>query len=283
LGSWSNEPNVHLQHYEKAAGFVPKLTTKVVSYLNPQPGEKILDIGCGDGILTVEIAKATNDSLVVGLDASASMIQTANELAKSSKLQNCSFAVEDCATFASPDASKILNGSWDKVFSNAAYHWILRRPESRVEALRAAYRALKPGGTFVFECGGYGNVAEMQTAIIAAMVANGVPLIQARERLPWFFASEDWMRQTLEGLGFCVEKLELEYRPTKLTETVGTGQGGLEGWVRLFGASILDGLEKSEEIVRHICDYVDTAITREDGTQWIGYVRLRGVAAKPDH
>jgi SAM-dependent methyltransferase len=251
-----------------------------LSYLSPQPGEKILDIGCGDGILTIDIAKATQDSLILGLDASASMIQSAKELANASNLQNCSFKVEDCVTFSSPDSGKILNGSWDKVFSNAAYHWILRRPESRVEALRAAYTALKPGGVFVFECGGYGNVAEMVTAIIAAMVANGIPLVEAREKIPWYFASEDWMNQTLVGLGFRVEKLELEYRPTKMTEKDSAG-GGLEGWVRLFGASILDGLEKSEEIVRDICDYLETVITKEDGTQWIGYVRLRGVASKP--
>lgn len=272
-----------MQNYQRAAGFVPKLTTTVVTYLNAQPHEKILDIGCGDGELTLAIAKVLSNGHILGLDASTSMIQTAKEVAKTSGISNCTFAVEDCATFSSPDAPKILNGSWDKVFSNAAFHWILRRPESRLEALRAAFTALRPGGTFVFECGGIGNVAEVQAALIAALIANDVPVKQARDLIPWYFASDDWMRDTLETLGFHVDKMELEYRPTKLTPKDESGSGGLEGWVRLFGASIIDGLERSDDIIKYFCQLLETVIAREDGSQWLGYVRLRGVATKPSH
>ena len=208
------------------------MTATVIAYLDAQPTDRILDIGCGDGKLTLEIAKTAHNGHVLGLDSSASMIETGIGLARASGTTNCSFAVEDCATISSTGASKILNGSWDKVFSNAAFHWILRRPESRVQALKAAFSALRPGGKFVFECGGFGNVAELQTALLASLVAFGVPLSRARELIPWFFASEDWMRNTLSGIGFHVDKIETEYRPTLLTPKAQYG-GGLDGWVRL--------------------------------------------------
>jgi SAM-dependent methyltransferase len=210
------------------------------------------------------------------------MIQAAKDLASTSGISNCTFAVENCATFSSPEASKVLNGTWDKVFSNAAYHWILHRPESRLDALRAAYTALRPGGTFVFECGGFGNAVEVVTALIASLTEYGVPLEKARELIPWYFASDIWMRDTLEGIGFRVDKMEIEYRPTKLTPKDDSGRGGLEGWIRLFGASIVDGLERSDDIIKHVCELLETATTREDGSQWLGYVRLRGVATKPN-
>jgi len=252
-----------------------------VRYLDAQPHENILDLGCGDGKLTVEIAKSVPQGQVLGLDSSPSFINSGNEIAKGLNLSNCKFAVEDCAKFSSPDAPKFINGSWDKVFSNAAYHWILRQPETRIGALRAAYDALKPGGKFVFECGGSGNVAEIVVATISGLVTYGVPLNKARELIPWYFATEAWMRSTLKEIGFTVDKLELEYRPTTLTPKDEAGRGGLEGWFRLFGASILEGIDQNDKIIKHVCDLLETVITKEDSTQVLGYVRLRGVATKP--
>ena len=78
-----------------------------------------------------------------------------------------------------------------------------------------------------------------------------------------------------------VNKMEIEYRPTKMTPNDDSGRGGLEGWIRLFCASVVDGLEKSEDIIALTCQYLERAATREDGSQWIFYTRLRGVATKP--
>jgi SAM-dependent methyltransferase len=188
--------------------------------------------------------------------------------------------VDDCASFSAKIQSDVLNGQWDKVFSNAAMHWIMRQPETRLNVLRGAYSALKPGGSFVFEMGGAGNVAEVHSAIIAALVKFGVPLQEAREKIPWFFPNADWMESALQSVGFDVHVVELEYRPTKLTPKDNAGGGGLEGWIRLFGASFLEGLEHKDAIVAHVCDLLESVITREDGTQWIGYVRLRAIAQK---
>src|SRR5438046_1054339 len=110
--------------------------------------------------------------------------------------------------------------------SNAALHWILRDESTRLSVLRAIYNSLRSKGTFVFEMGGHGNVPEVHTALLSALVNNGATLTQARESSPWFFPSETWMRKVLEDLGFHIEILEIEYRPTKLTRGV---SGGLEG------------------------------------------------------
>ena len=189
--------------------------------------------------------------------------------------------MHDCTQISSePEAA---NHSWDKVFSNAALHWILRDPSTRQNVFGDINKALKPGGTFVFEMGGKGNIAEIHAAIISAMTAHGIPLQPARDSCPWFFPSDVWMRQSLEEAGFEVRKCELEYRPTKLNPDSADGSGGLEGWVRLMGAQMLETVDaaKVDSVVRQVVETLGTIITREeDGSQWIGYVRLRAVAVK---
>ncbi|KAK0367077.1 hypothetical protein LTR91_008606 [Friedmanniomyces endolithicus] len=240
------------EKYSSAADFVPKLTTTVLSYLDVQPGDHILDIGCGDGQLTVQIATSASWGQVLGLDASRQY----------------------------PDA---VDGSWDKVFSNAALHWILRNPETRVNVFRDAHRALKPGGKLVFEMGGKGNVAEVQAAFTAALMHAGLSIEAAREAKPWFFPSVEWMSRTLSEVGFEVEKCELEYRPTKCSAENVDGSGGLVGWLRLMGAQFLEavGEGQREAVLKEVCEILETVVTREeDGSKWLGYTRLRAVARK---
>lgn len=270
---WSSEK------YKNAAGFVPQLTTKVVQYLSPQPDDSILDIGCGDAQLTSVIAQhVTGSGKILGLDASPSFIETARSNNKSS---NSQYELQDC-TRLGEHAS--IDGSWDKVFSNAAMHWILRNPDTRVSFFHDINKALKPGGKFVFEMGGKGNVPEVQTAFTAALTTvGGLSIEKAREASPWFFPSADWMSATLAQAGFNVEVCELEYRPTKLTAETQDGSGGIEGWVRLMGAQFLEAVEqgKRDEVVRKVCEWIDGVIRREeDGSKWMGYVRLRAVARK---
>ena len=153
-----------------------------------------------------------------------------------------------------------------------------------MRTLSGCFAALKPGGRFVFEMGGAGNVAETHTALLWALRRFGGLIIEeAREADPWFFPSEKWMERALGECGFEVERLELEYRPTKLTELSGSA-GGLEGWLRLMGGSMLDRIPEGrrDEAVREICEVLETVVKREeDGSKWLGYVRLRGVARRP--
>ncbi|KAI9876308.1 MAG: hypothetical protein M1830_006797 [Pleopsidium flavum] len=266
--------------YSTSASFVPKLATTVTRWLDAQSTDKILDLGCGDGVLTAHIAETASE--VLGIDASASMIETARGKYHSQENESgnkCSFKVVDCRHL--DHESEIVDGGFDKVFSNAALHWILRDEITRMSTIKGTYKALKRDGVFVFEMGGAGNVAEVHAALIAAVVHQGATVEQARQASPWFFPSEKLMERILEEAGFKVDWLEMEYRPTKLTVEEG---GGLEGWVRLMGADFLEVLEneeRRERAVRQVCETLETVIKREeDGSLWLGYVRLRGVASK---
>lgn len=265
--------------YESAAAFVPKLTSKVVAYLDVQPNDRILDVGCGDGALTAQIAQAASQGHVLGLDASQSFIFTAQE---KHTTPNCTFRLHDCTHL--DQLPPAVDGTWDKVFSNAAMHWILRNPHTRTAFFDNIYRALKPGGAFVFEQGGGGNVAEVQAAAIAALTHAGLSRDEAREASPWFFPTTRWIEATLTKAGFEVEVCELEYRPTKLTADREDKSGGLEGWAKLFCAQYLEKVEEGKRagVLREICEILDAVIAREeDGSKYLGYVRLRAVARKP--
>ena len=265
------------QAYNSAASFVPKLTSKVLSYLDVQPTDRILDVGCGDGPLTAQIAQTASSGQVLGLDASKSFIETAQEKYTSA---NCTFKHQDCTKLEECDEA--IDGSWDKVFSNAAMHWILRAPEPRVRFFHNVNKALKPGGKFVFEQGGSGNCAEVNAATTAALMHAGLSAEQAREACPWFFPSTDWMSAALEDAGFEVEVCEHEYRATATTGEMDDKSGGLEGWVRLMCAQQLEavGEEKRDAVVREICEVLDHVVTRQDGSKWLGYTRLRSVVKK---
>ncbi|KAK4693036.1 hypothetical protein P7C71_g4283, partial [Lecanoromycetidae sp. Uapishka_2] len=261
--------------YNASASFVPLLTQEIILWLSPQPTDTILDLGCGDGVLTAKIAESCPN--VVGVDASANLISAAQ---KSFGDNPISWHVVDCRYMEKGDM--LVEGLYDKVFSNAALHWILKDEETRMSVLRGTYKTLRPGGSFVFEMGGAGNVADVHTALLAALVHQGVPIEKAREACPWFFPSEQLISNMLTKAGFVVERTKLEYRPTKLTLEEG---GGLEGWVRLMGAQSLEVLpeeDQREAVIREICDVLKSVITREeDGSMWLGYVRLKVLARKP--
>lgn len=270
------ESNDHWTHqaYSASASFVPQLTSKVVAWLNPEASDIILDLGCGDGPLTAKIKDRC--ASVVGYDASGNLIDAARKAHGSTP--NISFDVQDCRYLE--NSPELEAEKYTKVFSNAALHWILRDPTTRHSVLRAAFKALQPGGVFVFEMGGAGNVAEVHAALLAAIVHQGLSIETARDASPWFFPSEQTMTAMLEQAGFEVENCELEYRPTKLTAEQ---EGGLEGWVRLMGAHFLDALqseEQKEAAVAEVGDVLKTVIGHDDGSMWLGYVRLRMLARK---
>jgi SAM-dependent methyltransferase len=171
----------------------------------------------------------------------------------------------------------LQSSSFDKVFSNAAMHWILRPADRREAFFRGIYNALKPQGTFVFEMGGMGNVVEMRTALLY-VVSKRVGIATAREADPWFFPDEIWMTRMLEETvgGFKVERIEREFRPTKADE------GGVEGWIRLMGKQFFDAVPEGEreEAVREACEVLKTVCESPGGGDWFGYVRLRAAVRK---
>ena len=264
--------------YTASASFVPALATTVLSWLDPTTEDIVLDLGCGDGVLTAQIASQAHT--VIGLDSSANLIQAArdNYLGGANIKENLEFRVDDCRQLESLiKEGSLQRESVSKVFSNAALHWILPHhdSQSRLSIFRGAYSLLCPGGMLVFEMGGHGNVAEIHAALISAVIHRGASPAGARAASPWFFPSKDLMVRELEEAGFKIERAETEYRPTPETKEK---EGGLQGWVRLMGAQILEVLpddELKEAAVQEVCEVLETICGREEGGYWLGYVRLR--------
>jgi trans-aconitate methyltransferase len=183
-------------------------------------------------------------------------------------------AVLDATEMVSNPA--LQQGTFTKLFSNAALHWILRNPATRSPFFDASYAALKQGGTFALEMGGLGNVAEMRTAMVMA-TARRIGIDKAQAADPWFFPDEEWLRAELERVGFRVDRIEREWRPTT------ADKGGVEGWARLMGRQFLEAvpdeaekekiIQEATETLRHVC-------RMPGGGEMISYVRLRCLATK---
>ncbi|KAK4499976.1 hypothetical protein PRZ48_008162 [Zasmidium cellare] len=273
-------------YYSTSLGFIARLSAPLQALFTPSPTDHVLDIGCGDGALTVVLREKVAQGRVVGLDSSAAMISHARETYKPSG-GSLSFKVHDCSRLdlkprglGDDDG---WEGAWDWVFSNSTFHWILGQPDNRETLLPNISKLLKPGGHVVFEFGGAGHVADAITALTAAMVHFGVPAEQRKIVNPWMFPSAEWMRGKLKGAGFEVVKCETEYRPTK----VSLEDGSIEGFVRQLGFMFLDAIapeegEKRDEVVKWVCELLNESLERqEDGTRWLGFVRLRVLARRP--
>jgi SAM-dependent methyltransferase len=238
--------------YQRNAGFVAELGMPVVELLAPRPAERILDLGCGDGALTAKLARLAT---VVGVDASAEQIAAARALGLDAHV------VDGLAL--------TFDSEFDAVFSNATLHWI-RDPDAVIDGV---WRALKPGGRFVAECGGAGNVATIRTALHAALAARGA---DPAPYDPWTFASPEDCRARLERRGFRVATIELIPRPTRLP-------GRLGDWLDTFAESFLAALPPDERSA--FKDEIEAAVRPRlcgpDGGWTADYVRLRFAAVKP--
>ncbi|KAF9902621.1 hypothetical protein EC991_004754 [Linnemannia zychae] len=246
------------QMYSKHASFVPALGAPVVQLLAPQPHERILDLGAGDGVLTVDIEKQCQS--VVAIDASADMIEAARK-------NGC----RDAQVIDGHDLidHELANGQFDAVFSSAALHWMKKDP---VRVIQGVNKCLKPGGRFVAECGGYMNVIEVRTGLHWALKKRG---FNPEEYDPWFFPGVQTYRKMLEQQGFRVESIELIPRLTKLNTDVA-------GWIDTFGFSFLKPFEGDEKERRAVIDEVqeNLSFSADDGVWHIMYQRLRFKAVK---
>lgn len=240
--------------YARHGRFVADLGVSLLGWLKPAAGERILDLGCGDGALTADIA--AHGASVVGVDASP-------ELVAAARARGLDVRVGDGQALA-------FEGEFDAVFSNAALHWMKRDPDA---VLAGVWRALKPGGRFVAEMGGAGNVASIRTALHGALEARGVEATRAD---PWYFPTASDYRTRLEAAGFEVRTIERYDRPTALP-------GDVTGWLATFAQSFLRTVPETarEEVLGQVRAALYDRLADATGRWTADYVRLRFVACKP--
>jgi trans-aconitate methyltransferase len=243
--------------YEQNHAFVWQYGESVVKLLNPQAGERILDLGCGTGQLTAKIAES--GAFVRGIDADPAMVDRAKN-----NYHSIDFAVADARNFE-------VEEKLDAVFSNAALHWI-KEPDAAIDCVA---KALKPGGRFVAEFGGKGNVGAIVAGIYDVLSEMGCGELAALN--PWYFPSIGEYAGLLENGGFEVSYAVLFDRPTSLEG----GSSGMVNWIEMFAGGWLSAL--SEEVrssaIQKVAEKVRSTLYRDDN--WIAdYRRIRIVAVK---
>jgi trans-aconitate methyltransferase len=242
--------------YDEKHSFVWKLAAGLLELLDAKPGERILDIGCGTGHLTAQIA--ATGAQVVGIDRSSEMIDQAR-------------AVHPALRFEVADARALkFNHEFDAVFSNATLHWITE-PEPVVVSIAAALRS---GGRFVAEFGGKGNVAGLLSAVARAWknlnLAGPAPS-------PWYYPSLAGYASLLEKHGLEVTYSALFDRPTPLED----GERGLGNWLDMFGASFVERFPSEIHTrLRSEIEKEARASLFDDGRWVMDYRRLRLVAVR---
>lgn len=238
--------------YDEKAGFVAELGAPVVALLGPEAGERVLDLGCGGGTLTE--ALVAQGCQVVGVDGSEEQVEAARARGLDARVMDA---------HALP-----FDGEFDAVFSNAALHW-MRDPDAVIDGV---WRSLVPGGRFVGEMGGKGNVRAFARALEAALDRRG---ISGAESNPWYFPDIEEYGGRLEARGFDVRTIRLIERPTPLPH-------GARGWIDVFGQAFVAPVPEAERsaFLDEVCEALRPDLFEND--TWVAdYVRLRFAADRP--
>jgi len=233
--------------YARVGRFVSDLGEAALDLLGPQMGERILDVGCGDGALTHKIIERGAE--VVGVDNSAELVAAARAI-----------GIEVLEMDA---ADMTFDTEFDAAFSNAALHWML----DKERVAEATFRALKRGGRYAGEMGGEGNLAKLRETLDAELVARGYP--PPLESSNWYPSVEEFAA-VYETSGFTEVDARLIERPTPMPNGIGQ-------WVTTFRRGWLDRAGVPEEERAEIGEAVADTV----GSPTADYVRLRFIMRKP--
>ncbi len=242
--------------YAAHAGFVPALGSAVVDLLAPRSDERILDLGCGDGVLTEKLVAA--GAAVVGIDADSAMVAAAVEKGLDARVG---------------DGRRLLfDGEFDAVFSNAALHWM----GEPAPVVAGVFRALKPGGRFVGEFGGHGNIAAIRVAVRAVLAARGYRVPSVEEN---YYPTAEGYRAALEAAGFVVDYCAIIPRPTPIAS-------GMSAWLQTFRGGFIDAAgvppDKRGQVIEDTRAMLRPILADAAGNWIADYVRLRFAAHKPE-
>jgi len=233
--------------YARVGAFVAELGEAALDLLDPQPGEHILDVGCGEGTLTRKIVE--RGASVLGIDSSPDMVAAARANGVDARVMDA--------------ADMVFAAEFDAAFSNAALHWVL----DKERAARAIFYALKLGGRFAGEMGGEQNIARLQQTVDEEMILRGyVPPLDASNWYP----SPHAFAAVYEAAGFRDIDARLIERPTPIPH-------GIAQWVATFRKGWFDlaGVPEVEQAD------IASAVADRFGSNIADYVRLRFIMRKP--
>jgi trans-aconitate methyltransferase len=242
--------------YDRKHAFVWEKATGLLELLAPKPGERVLDLGCGTGVLTSEIA--STGAHVLGIDRSPEMIAEARQKYPSLQFEVC-------------DARSLnFSQEFDAVFSNAVLHWV---PQADSVAQGVA-RSLLPHGRFVAEFGGRGNVRQVVASLENALTKLG---ISSAGVAPWYYPSIADYSGILEKHGLEVVQAALFNRPTKLED----GERGFANWIEMFCGAFLEKVQPAQrfEFIRLAEQSARPSLWKSDHWE-LDYRRLRLAARK---
>jgi ubiquinone/menaquinone biosynthesis C-methylase UbiE len=243
--------------YDNKHNFVSTFGEDLVSLLNPQKGEHILDVGCGTGDLAYDIS--TKGASVTGIDAAQSMIDVAKE-----KYPDIDFSVQNGENFS-------FNPHFHAVFSNAAIHWM----KNQQKVIQNCYDVLLPGGRFVAELGGANNIRSIVNAIKEA--SNRLSILYDVTLFPWVFPTKGEVEAYLINAGFNVITIKHYERPTPLV-----GEDGLRNWLEMFSNNMFKNLTTEEkEAIYNECECILRPQLYKENSWIADYWRIRFIAQKP--
>ncbi len=211
-----NTYNWNAEDYQRNSQAQQKWAKELIAKLDLIGSENVLDLGCGDGKVTAEIAGSLPTGSIMGVDNSASMIELATENYPSALYPNLSFKVMDACCLS-------FEGCFDVVFSNAALHWV----KNHGPVVEGLYKSLKTGGKILLQMGGKGNASNILSVLEDIQSSPEWQPYFENFEFPYGFLGIDKYKELLTNAGFTVKRVELIPK-----DMAHEGKSGLEGWIR---------------------------------------------------